>query len=165
MSNVVDLEEVSTAELFSDVDGSISISDVSDEKSDDNLDADEGEEDEFSDIDKTSTSSENEEDEGEGEGEDVEVEEEDPWVMMDADQDEIASSKDPLVKLSDDDDEDWDLEEHAGEDWDLEEHMEALDGSIDLNSKTPIVIKTPLSFEIDTASLDPFKDQWGFYNN
>tara|TARA_R110000803_G_scaffold156029_2_gene220582 strand:+ start:1016 stop:1993 length:978 start_codon:yes stop_codon:yes gene_type:complete len=65
----------------------------------------------------------------------------------------------------DDDDEDWDLEEHAGEDWDLEEHMEALDGSIDLNSKTPIVIKTPLSFEIDTASLDPFKDQWGFYNN
>ena len=101
MSNVVDLEEVSNTELLSDVDGSISLSDVSDEKSDDNLDADDGEEDEFSDIDKTSTSSEEEE------GEDVEVEEEDPWVMMDADQDEIASSKDPLVKLSDDDDEDW----------------------------------------------------------
>jgi DNA-directed RNA polymerase subunit K/omega len=100
MSNVVDLEEVSNTELLSDVDGSISLSDVSDEKSDDNLDADDGEEDEFSDIDKTSTSSEEEE------GEDVEVEEEDPWVMMDADQDEIASSKDPLVKLSDDDDED-----------------------------------------------------------
>lgn len=100
MSNVVDLEEVSNTELLSDADGSISLSDVSDEKSDDDLDADDGEEDEYSGsgIDKTSTSSEDE---------DEDVEEKDPWVMIDANQDEISSSKDPLVKLSDDDDEDW----------------------------------------------------------
>jgi hypothetical protein len=60
-----------------------------------------------------------------------------------------------------DDDDYEDYEDYDNEEWDLSEHLETLGEEVNLDG-------SPVTFQIDVNSINPFEDQFkdknGFYN-